>query len=103
DRIADELGGVAVASKKRISGRCHPGQIPDHPGAGKPGCPPNLTVPMTFRRCASTNGALRAHGRSAAKALFSMKRAAASRTGFTRAIFISLLGPDPTVRQSVSG
>jgi hypothetical protein len=31
---------VAVASKKRVSGRRHSGQIPDHPGAGQPGCAP---------------------------------------------------------------
>src|SRR5271166_5714028 len=39
DRVTDELGGVAVASKERVSGRRHPGQVPDHPGAGPPGCP----------------------------------------------------------------
>ncbi len=40
DRVTDELSGVAVASKKRVSGRRHSGQIPDHPGAGQPGCAP---------------------------------------------------------------
>src|SRR5271166_5001227 len=39
NRVTDELSGVAVASKKRISGRRHLGQIPDHQGAGQPGCP----------------------------------------------------------------
>ena len=36
DRIADELGGVAIASVKRVSGRRHSGQISDHPNSAKP-------------------------------------------------------------------
>ena len=35
DRIADELGGVAITSVKRVSGPRHPGQIPVHPGSAK--------------------------------------------------------------------
>src|SRR5271165_2791433 len=40
DRVTDKLSGVAVASKKRVSGRRHPGQIPDHSGACQPRCAP---------------------------------------------------------------
>jgi hypothetical protein len=36
DRVADEFGGVAIASEKRVSVRRHPGQISDHPGFAKP-------------------------------------------------------------------
>src|SRR5271165_4875192 len=36
DRIADELGGIAIACIKRVSGRRHPAQISDYPGSAKP-------------------------------------------------------------------
>src|SRR5208337_3550317 len=36
DRIADELGGIAIASIERVSGRRHPAQISDYPGSAKP-------------------------------------------------------------------
>ena len=36
DRIADELGRIAMACIKRVSGRRHPAQISDHPGSAKP-------------------------------------------------------------------
>ena len=45
DRVTDELSGVAVASKKLVSGRRHPGQIPDHPRGRPTRTRPNLTVP----------------------------------------------------------
>ena len=47
DRIADELGGVAIASVKRVSGRRHPGQISDPP-APPSRRPLNLTVPRLY-------------------------------------------------------
>ena len=66
---------------------------------------PSLTrrISMKFRRRSSTNGALQATGRSAARPPLSIKRAAPSPTGFTRATCISFSGPGPTARRSISG
>jgi hypothetical protein len=33
---ADEFGGVAIASEKRVSARRHPGEISGRPGLAKP-------------------------------------------------------------------
>ena len=37
DRIANELGGVAITSVKRVSGCRHPGQISENPGLRQAG------------------------------------------------------------------